>query len=125
MRTRHRSVWTVLAGSLLFGGLLATSGLVAAAPASAAHAHHARPSSGELCEPGSYSSTGTTPCFEAPPGTYVPDAGQTSTDLCPAGTYNPISGAATEASCIPAPPGTSAAAGSARAHLVYLRYVQP
>ena len=66
MKARHGNVWTVLAGSLLFGSLLATSALVAAAPASAAH--RLSRADGTECQPGTYSSTGETPCFEAPRG---------------------------------------------------------
>jgi hypothetical protein len=84
----RRNLWTVLAFSLLFGSLLVTSGLVAAAPASAAH-RAARTADGTECEPGTYSSTGFTPCTAAPPGTYVSFAGATSATPCPVGAYNP------------------------------------
>ncbi|HEY6565133.1 MAG TPA: Calx-beta domain-containing protein, partial [Pirellulaceae bacterium] len=46
-----------------------------------------------LCMPGTYSSTGNTPCTLADPGFYVPGSGATSQIVAPAGTYVPTSGA--------------------------------
>ena len=53
-----------------------------------------------LCAPGTYSATGSGPCTEAPPGTYVDTPGATSATNCPVGTYNPNSG---QTGCTPAP----------------------
>ena len=58
---------------------------------------------GALCQPGTYSPTGLTPCTSAPPGTYVAGTGATSPTSCAVGTYNALSG---QTSCDTAPTGT-------------------
>jgi hypothetical protein len=55
------------------------------------------------CAPGTYSATGTTPCVDAPAGTYVAGSWATSATPCPAGSYSANSGAA---ACDPAPVDT-------------------
>ncbi len=56
-----------------------------------------------LCSPGTYSSTGDTPCTPAPPGSYVDTVGATAATSCPVGTFSSISGSV---SCTLAPPGS-------------------
>jgi hypothetical protein len=100
------------------------------------------PTSTQLCQPGSSSSTGNQPCLYCFPGTFASnpgatsctpcaagtsasDAGSTSCAPCPAGTYADADGAAaclacpadtfstgTAAACTPCAPGTSAPPGS-------------
>ena len=56
-----------------------------------------------LCEAGSFSATGSSPCTPAPPGSFVVSAGSTLATPCPPGRYQDQSG---QSSCLPAPPGT-------------------
>jgi hypothetical protein len=59
-------------------------------------------SSGNLCEPGTWSETGEAPCFVAEPGFYASGDGATSQELCPKGQYADEEGLA---SCKKAMPG--------------------
>ena len=59
-----------------------------------------------LCQPGTYSASGSAPCTDADPGSFVDHAGATSQTPCAAGTYQPNSG---RTSCLDAPAGTSVA----------------
>jgi hypothetical protein len=61
----------------------------------------------ELCSPGSFQPLPkTTSCIDAPPGTFVTEAGATSCSACETGTFQPDTRAATSSACIEAPPGT-------------------
>jgi hypothetical protein len=57
----------------------------------------------ELCQPGTFSVSGSEPCIPAPAGSYVDTTGATEATLCPAGTFSATSGAI---ACTPAPHGS-------------------
>jgi hypothetical protein len=55
-----------------------------------------------LCQPGTFSASGSEPCASAPAGSYVAGTGATEATLCAAGTFSATSGAI---ACDPAPVG--------------------
>jgi hypothetical protein len=55
------------------------------------------------CAPGTYSQTGNQPCTPAPAGSYDSGTGNTSSMLCPVGTFSSTAGAT---ACTPAPAGS-------------------
>ena len=65
-----------------------------------------------LCNSGTFSVTGASPCTPAPPGTYVGTTGAMAATDCGLGTYSSVSGAT---SCTPAPPNTYVATAGATA----------
>ena len=81
------------------------------------------PATEQSCSPGTYSSTGDTPCTPAPAGSYVAGSGATSPTPCAAGYYQPNTG---QTSCLAAPAGTYVATtGSAFATNCAAGYYQP
>ena len=55
------------------------------------------------CQPGTYSTTGSEPCDEAPAGSFVDTEGATEATLCPVGTFSASAGAV---ACTEAPAGS-------------------
>ena len=55
----------------------------------------------DLCQPGSWSTTGTAPCSPADVGYYVATAGATSETRCPFGYTTAGAGSTSESDCIP------------------------
>lgn len=52
------------------------------------------------CAPGTYSSTGNSPCTPCPPNTYCSALGTTIPTMCPAGTTSSLTGATSSATCM-------------------------
>lgn len=74
-----------------------TTAATTAATAVPAHLAPVLPKVTSLCQPGTYSTTGSAPCTSAAAGHYVAGAGAVSQTACTAGTYQPATG---QTSCL-------------------------
>lgn len=75
-----------------------------------------------LCVAGTFSATGSSPCTNAPAGTYISLVGQTSPTNCPAGKFNPSVGSTTVTDCQTTPAGSYSPAGASSATACAIGY---